>query len=209
MKTFSLTALAAFGALAFTACSGGSDKTDTETTGSDTEASDTETSDTEGCTGIETADTADPCYEYVGDTLVWEVFYPECDSTSWTHDATTKGWTSGTNYLYIRQTGNVTDPEANGWGEDHTMGSVDFAEGNRWDYLQATLSITTDYTEVADGTTLYECADERAEGLTYWLEVEDVDGNISDCAVWGHDTSWDGNQLGASTDVPSGCYVFE
>ena len=114
--------------------------------------------------------------------------YNDCDPSvgedgTWYYEAETDNWTTD-GLLNIDQD---TDPA---WTEQHNLPSVDSTDNPPTDHLSQTLEGVISYQDVvSDQTTLFDCDNSRISTMMWMMRVFDIDGNMSDCAVWGADVS--------------------
>lgn len=118
------------------------------------------------------------------ETLIDSITYI-CDSAKYTYGAETSGWTTDGVIDIYQNIGGV-------WEEQHDLPSVDYSPTECWDQIEKELPIVTDWESQEDNVnTLYQCdSGSPDDTLTWMIRVYDTDGVMSDCAVWGAETSY-------------------
>ncbi|MCP4810422.1 MAG: hypothetical protein GY884_34235 [Proteobacteria bacterium] len=142
-------------------------------------------SDTGGCETAEpvTTDTS-PAEMYDGPTYIADAEW-HCDESGWWYIVETVGWSNGGD-LWIYQTGSATP-----WDESHPIPVYD-ADPYGWEtMLYLELAHVESANDQVDGeSTLFDCAKDRQETLTWLVTVTDDLGAEADCLTWGDDTSF-------------------
>lgn len=122
---------------------------------------------------------------------VWiEIVNVTCTGSTVTYGAEADGWTSG-GQVFAQATGTAEPNRA----ETHDIRSFEFDEGQSWDHLTRGLgdasTLANPLTDWQRNTsTGFSCAaDIQAKTMTYAFAIDDLNGNLSDCLVYGQDPS--------------------
>ncbi|MCB9685785.1 MAG: hypothetical protein H6735_12155 [Alphaproteobacteria bacterium] len=126
---------------------------------------------------------ADDCLVvYEGPVLVTHsrITCADDDMTLWFQ---TEGWTSG-GQVFVQDTSGGS-PQ---WAEEHALESVGHDVCGAWDELEVDIhaGVRTDQ-YIPDVTSAFACSDPGAGRLTYAVAVQDIEGDLADCVVFGHD----------------------
>jgi len=106
----------------------------------------------------------------------------DCDGSgeNITYEVKTTGLT-GDGYVW------AVEKYAQPWDEIHDLPSVEFDSCGTWDDLKVTVAATGDFQQYDNGnSSAWTCDKVRSDGLTYAFAVNDLNGNIADCKVAGH-----------------------